>query len=272
MSTSEQGFTLPTAGQADWDTDINANFQQLGKGYLGSFVASMNIGSGQVVCVNTQGLASLYDPKSLDAVPAAIATTVVSAGNQGYFTHRGYVSSVAVWSGTMIAGQHVYVDPRSPGVITQSHVGYLSRPVGICTAPDQILFSPTYEAKKTTELLSLSVLVGSAYDFVMAPGPRGFNRRLEVIARSLNAYKLQFWSGSSRVNSELVYATRTTSVNGGSQDYDVNTLYFLDGAGFPFEGTDTASRQNLYGRLTVQSASSVGSDFVQVRLISELVR
>ena len=258
-----------TDGAADWDTGLGANFDLLEQGYTLALKAKTNIDSGMVVTLNSSGWAELYNPHSFDLIPFAVAPSLVDSGSTGYFLRRGRVRSMDVYSGNLTIGQRVYCSPSSIGFPVSSPVGAL-RPVGWALEADAIEVSPGDHAPLlSTEVTTLAVVVGSNHDFALTIGPRGTCRKLRVLGSSLDAYRVLFFSGSARVASEQIYATATTSVDGGASDFDVNTLDFVDAALFPFLGTDVASPYLIFGRISPQSASSVGSDSISVTFLAE---
>lgn len=266
--TEDQGFSQPAEGQDDWDTDLRANFTIAERGFHLQLRATTNIASGIVVTLDSSGWAVPYNPHSYDLRPFALSITNIDSGTDAYFLRAGRVRSMDVWSGHLTIGRPVFTAPASVGFPVNSEAGAL-RPIGYALEADAIAFSPFDFLDIVSEVVSLAVVVGSTHDFSLTIGPRGTCRKLTVLGNSLDAYRIQFWSGSSRVGSELLYQTATTSVDGGAQDFDVNTLNYVDAALFPFIGTDVASPYLIFGRVSPQSASSVGSDSISVTFLAE---
>jgi len=275
MTTQNQGFVLPSEGSADWDTTVNAALTLMDKGVLLRATAAETVNSGQAVYVNSNGQAYLHDPMSLDLrAPHAVAYDVTSTGDEGYFVAYGMVRSMTVYSGHITPGQPVFTAPGSPGFLVSSYAG-ANHPVGIAIGADAIMVAPGMHPvtpRKVTDSSSVVTLaVGTHYDFDLDLGHRGIVTNLNVTAQSCDAFKVQLWSGSARASGELLYETVTTSVDGGASDYDVNTLNYTDAALFPWENTDTGSPALIFGRISAQSASSVGSSDFTVTLIGEML-
>lgn len=267
MTTQNQGFDLPSAGEADWDTSLNAALTVMDKGILLRATAAVTISSGEAVYVNSNGQAYLHDPMSLDLrAPHAVAYDVTSSGDEGYFVAYGVVRSMAVYSGHITPGEPVFTAQGSPGFLVSSYYG-AAFPVGIAIGADAILVAPGMHSvtpREVTQVRTVAALaVGTTYDFDLPLGHRGIVRDLRVTMGSSVYYSLKFWSGSARVSSELLYETLTTSVDGGAGDYDVGTEDYRDAALFPWKNTDTASPALIFGTIAVQSSSNAGSaDFV----------
>lgn len=266
--TQDNGLEIQTAGTADWNTGLGANFQLLEAGRRIALVADTAIDSGMVVTLNSSGWATLYNPHSIDLRPFAIAATSVLSGISGAFIREGRVRSMDVLSGHLTVGEPVFCSPSSIGFPVNSEAGAL-RPIGYALIEDGIDFQPFDMVDVTQEVTSIDVVVGSDHDFALTIGPRGTCRKLRVFGSSLDAYRVIFYSGSARVNSEIIYETITTSVDGGAQDFDVNTFDFVDAALFPFQNTDSASPAFIFGRISPQSASSVGSDSLGITFLAE---
>lgn len=266
--TRDLGLEIQAAGTADWDTGLASNFQILERGRTLELTTDAEVDSGMVVTLNSSGWATLYNPHSIDIRPFAVAISFVDSGQQGYFLRDGRVRSMDVYSGFLTIGQPVFCSPTSVGFPVSSLAGAI-RPVGWALEADGIDFQPWDMQDVVSEVVSLDLVVGSNHDFSMSLGPRGTCRRLTVEGSSIDAFRVIFYSGSARVNSEIIYETATTSVDGGAADFDVNTFYFVDAALFPFLNTDVASPALIWGRISPQSASSVGSDSVGVTFLAE---
>lgn len=257
--TPNNQFESGTEGQADWDTLVNGNVQVADRGFHAKLTAGLAISSGQACVVNSAGYLVPMDGRSYDLTPQALSYRSVNSGEEAVFITDGAVNSMAVWSAFLIPGQPVYVAAASLGFLVSSYAGH-GRPAGWALNKTSVRFQPTLRVlpELTTEVMSVGpVLVGSYGDFAMTLANRGINRKLEVSAQSANLYKIQFWSGSARVNSELLYETLTHSTALGSGD--VNSVYVLDQAMFPWFNTDTGSPALVFGRITVQSGCQVNS-------------
>lgn len=259
--TVDSNLELPTDGQADWDTSLNANTQILERGRTARIVTGFAINSGQPVYINSAGVALPYDASSRElGPPHLLAYDDVASGTNGYFlVPGGIVRSFTVWSGHIIPGHYAYVNPASIGFLTSSLVD-TQWPVGRAIDVDAVLFQPDNPFPYTIAASAVGgAEAGANFDFSFPLGDRGYIRKIRVLADSCDAYKILLHTNSTRVASDLFYETATTSVDGGALDFDVSTLDFLDAAGFPYLTTNAASIL-LYGRITVQSASSVGSE------------
>jgi hypothetical protein len=273
--TRHNDLEIQSSGQADWDTGLRSNFQILERGLHFKAQAGATVSSGQIIVVQSDGLARPYDSRSLDLrPPSGMSYKSVTSGDEAIFVAFGVIGSLSIWSGNIIPGEPVFCAPNSLGWPARSYSA-AGHPVGIALSNDTILVQPRpFAPEMITTVLSGGIMLGasSAWNFAIDIGQRGFVRQLRFVVNSNNAHKIQFWSGSARVSSELLYETLTTSVDGGASDYDVKSLNFLDGAGWPYRGTDTSSPGLIFGRVTVQSITGVGSDFGHFRIIAERLR
>ena len=272
MSFSDDGnLEIPTSGVADWDSPLSSNFTQLAQGYRFKALAGVAVNTGDAICVMSDGFVRPYDASSLTAPrPRGVSDTALSSGEESQFFSWGVLRSMDVFSGNLNIGGNVYVSPGSVGMLTGSYSA-ARYPLGVALAENAVLFRPDDDVRpeQITQTISLSLIVGSAHAFTMEVGHSGMSARLNLISDSIDAYKLQFHSGSARVGSEELYESVTTSVDGGALDFDINSLNFVDGSVWSYRNTDTGSPGLLFGLLTVQSAASVGSSDMSVSLIAE---
>lgn len=270
--TVDNQFELPPSGQADWDTSNNANWRIAERGQHITGFAGSAISSGQVCSVRSGGSLTPFNVQSALSTPHAIALTAVSSGTQGQFLTNGSVRSMTVWSGFIVVGEPVYVAINSPGFVVGSYAGALE-PVGLAIAANAIMFRPGFPRPHPiveTHVATVGpVQTGSFGDFQVPVGRVATIRDLTIVS-SHNRYKVQFWSGSSRVSSELEYETLTRSWSPFSSD--ITSTFFKDRAMFPHDGTDAASRWNMHGRISAQSGSGVTSARFVVTIISERMR
>lgn len=270
--TTDNQFELPPSGQADWDTAMSTNWRIAERGQHITATAGSAISSGQVCTVRSGGLLTPYNVQSAISYPHAIALTAVSSGAQAQFLTVGAVRSMGVWSGFITVGEPVFVAINSPGFLVGSYAGS-TFPVGLAIAADAVLFRPGFPRILPiieTHVATVGpVTTGSFGDFSVPIGRHATIRDLTVVT-SHNRYKVQFWSGSSRVSSELEYETLTRSWSPFSSD--ITSTFFKDRALFPHDGTDSASRWNMYGRISAQSGSGVTSAHFVVTIIAERVR
>lgn len=272
--TPNQQFEQATEGQADWDTVTNANWSIAERGYHINIAAGFAINSGQICTVNSAGFMMPFDARSLSIIPHAMAYRSVSSGEVAQFVADGAVTSMGVWSGFLKLGQPVFAAANSVGFCVSSYAG-AHRSIGVAIANDAIRVSPGYPQvvpELTSEVQTVGPLqMGTAGNFAMTLANRGIARRVEILSNSGDAWKVRFWSGSSRVASELLYETLTRSVTAGNS-VDVNSRYFLDQAMFPWFNTDTTSMALVFGRIDIQSGSSVNSATFSVNVWVERFR
>lgn len=263
-----------SAGQADWDSGLNANFAILERGFHLKLTAGTEISSGQMCIITSAGFAIPYDARSFSLRhPHVISYRSVTSGAEALFIREGVIRSMDVWSGFLVPGQPFFSAITSLGFAVSSYAG-AGYAGGIAIGHDAVYFAPgkydTLPSLSTTIASVGPVLVGSFVDFLMQPGNRGLVTRLNVITDSCDAYKVQFWSNSTRVTSELQYETLTRSQDVGS--VDIRSLNFIDAAPWPHTSTNLNSLGNLYGRISVQSGSSVNTGHFSVEIIMERFR
>ena len=267
--TDDNNLEIPTTGAADWDGPLSSNFTALGRGFEFKATAGFPVNTGDAICL-LGNFVRPYDASSLDAPrPIAVSRTSVGSGEASQFMVQGVVRSLELWSGHVTRGEPVFVDPASPGFLVNCYSA-ARRAVGWAVDVNAVLVKPFDPlTEETSQVVSFAFAVGSAHDFEVEVGHRGMVRRLTSVSDSVDAYKIRFWSGSSRVSSELLYETVTTSVDAGAQDFDVNTLEFLDRSVWAILNTDTASPGLVFGTIDVQSASSVASGDASLTLVVE---
>lgn len=268
----DNNLEIPTSGVADWDSPLNSNFTTLARGFEFRAVAGAQVNTGDALCMIGTFILP-YDAASLEAPrPMSVARLAVSSGATGQFAISGVIRSMDVFSGNITPGAAVFVDPLSLGML----IGCYSAarfPVGWALDDNAVLIDPHVflpEILTRTFSFELSIgshaTVGSAANFTINMGDRGYMRRIRVITESMDAYKVQLWSGSSRVQSEMIFDTLTTSVDGDALDFDIQSLHWVEGAGFPYWGTESNSRGLIYGTITGQSLSAVGSSTFSLTL------
>ncbi len=260
MSTEDQNFSLPSAGQSDWDTDLNGNFTIIGRGYHVLGQAGSDVATGVAVTVDSGGFFRPFDPNSTAILPHGFAYKAVDSGEQDTFLLSGIVRSIAINS-PVVPGEAVFASANGSGYLVGSYSG-ASRPLGFGTEEDGLFFSPGREIfpETLTRSVSVAAVTGSLHLFTMDGGRGGFMRQLIMEGASGDLVELQLWSNSART--AALYET----FSGG-----VTTIgSFLDQAGFPYFNTDASTINGLiYGTLQVMSAASVGSDTVGVQCVFE---
>lgn len=261
--TSNQNLENQVSGQADWDTGLNSNFSILDRGFHGRFTAGAAISTGSILWAASGGALFPYNPRSLGLrQPLALAYKAVNSGESDFFLLRGIVTSVGIWSGNVIPGEPVYASPSTAGFAVKSYVA-AAYPAGYALRNDAIYFAPGIDQlpEKITQVQSLGPFaIGSTHHITMNVGHRGFIRKVEIVT-SFNLWTAKFYSGSAATTAELLFE---------SQSGGVSSTYLLDGAGFPYENTDTASPGMLFGKITVNSG--VGSAYFNLSLTAERLR
>jgi hypothetical protein len=267
--THDNDLELIASGQDDWDTSINANFAMLERGHHAKLLAGSAVSSGQVVTVSGSGTVVPTDAMSAHVRAHFISPFSVSSGSNGYFLATGNIRSMAIWSAHITPGQPVFVAANSPGFVVRSFAGH-GDPIGLAISHNAIRFSPGQPRvfpDRVTDVATVGpITVGSFGDFALLVGNRGIVRDVTVVS-SHNRMKLYFWSGSSRVSSELLYETLTRSIDPGS--VDINSTYFRDAALFPQRNTDASTTFYMYGRIDAQSGTGVTSAYAVVTVIAE---
>jgi hypothetical protein len=261
--TNHNNLENQAAGQADWDSGLNANFTVLDRGYHGAFQAGQAISSGAILWAASGGIVHPYNSRSLSlAEPIAMAYKAVASGETDYFLLQGIVTSIGVWSGNIVAGRPVFVSPSTAGFAVSSYSA-AAFAAGIAISGTGIYFSPgKFNHKELiTNVQSLGgFAVGSTHHITLNIGNRGQVTRVEAITSWTN-WTLKFFSGSAKVSSELLFET----VSGG-----ITSTYLLDAAGMPYRNTDTASPGLIFGSVLVNSG--VASGYLNVTVIAERFR
>ena len=255
MTTKDNGFSLLTTGQGNWDTDLDGNFSILERGYHITEHAGIAINTGNVLWLNSGGFFFPFNPNSVTAWPHAIAYTAAASGDSLQALAWGVIRSLDINS-PCVPGRHMYVSALTPGLIVGSYSG-ADRPIGVGLLGSGILFQPGHRRlpEQITSSLAIAAVTGSLHVFTMDPGKWGWNRYTDMIGNSADHVELKWYSDSART--KLLYST----VSGG-----VTTVgSFHDRAGWPYENTDAALSGLIYGSLQVLSASAVGSDTISVQ-------
>lgn len=253
MTTTDQNFTLPTAGQADWDSDLNANFTIIGRGYHVLLSAGTDVDTGQVCWINSGSFVFPFDPNSADIKPQLYAYKAVTSGSQDTFLLQGMVYSLGI-NTPAVPGEDVFVSQLGSGYIVGSFSG-ADRPVGFGTHEGGLYFSPGRQLfpEFITRSVEINLVTGSSHLFTLDGGKGGFVRHLTAIGASADLVEIQLWTNSART--DPIYET----ISGG-----VNVVgSFRDQAGFPYWNTDASTISgNIYGTMQVLSAAAVGSDTI----------
>jgi hypothetical protein len=262
-------FEYLSDGTPNWGASFNANMAIAERGYSFKGLTGQTINSGDVLSVTSAGYLVRNDPRSSQLLPLAIAPYAISSGQLSPVLARGVVRSFAPWSGNIIGGQPVFVSTNSPGTIVGSYAGH-GDAVGMALGADAILFAPgNYRVfpERVSIVSTLGpIVVGSQANFALLLGNRGIVREVRAVG-SHDRFKLRFWSGSSRVASELLYETLTKSLSTASGDVGSTTLW--DRALFPYNVSEANSPVHIYGRIDAQSATGVTSAYVVLTVIAE---
>lgn len=273
--TDNQNFETQPSGQADWDTGLNSNFSIMDRGWHIKLTTAETISTGDILAVTSGGLAWRYNSTSLDLRdPLAISYKSVASGQQDLFISRGIINSYDTWSGHITPGLPVFVSAATPGFLVSSYSAAWP-PVGLALANNAVAFNPGQFSPmpiKTTQVVSLAVIVGSVHDFTFEVGHRGIATELIIQSDSSSAHAFYLWSGSIKANTELLYETLTTSVDGGASDFDISSIYYRDVSPFGILNTDVASPGLIFGRLECQSSNAVGSSDLSISITVERFR
>jgi hypothetical protein len=259
--TNDNQFEIQTAGQADWDSGLNANFAILERGYHGVFRAGMAINTGHAVWINSGGFAFHFNPNSEDIRPHAFAYVAAASGDNISLLLTGIVRSLGICS-PAVPGFDLFVSPATPGAVVTSYSA-ASRRIGMGAGGWGVYFNPWGQRNVEETLVRVTTVVavtGSDHLFSLDAGKRGWVRELKMISNSANLVSLKFFSGSTRAGSERLYETTSGGVT--------TVGSFLDRAGWPYENTEANTLSGLiFGTLRIMSAAAVGSNDVQVRLV-----
>jgi spore coat protein U-like protein len=258
---SDQGFTTPTAGQADWDASLNADLAILERGYNITERAGVAINTGNVLYLNSGGFFFPYDPNSLSILPSAMAFTAAASGDSLTALAWGIVRSLGINS-PAVAGRQLFVSAKTPGLVVGSYGG-ADRPIGMGLTGYGVLFQPrALTPEILTSSLAIQAVTGSLHTFTLDVGKWGTNRQTVMIGNSADLVELKFYSDAARTT--LLYSTKSggVSVVGSYQDR----------AMWPYDNTDAVNSSAIYGTLKVMSAAAVGSDTISVRGFWDRVR
>lgn len=263
MSTTDQNISIPTAGQSDWDTDLNANFTIMSRGFHALMVAGDDINTGNIVTVTSDGFARLFDPQSFDNQPQAFAYKAVNSGEEDTFLLRGIVRSLSVLS-PAVPGERMFGAADGTGFAVGSYSAS-NRPIGTAIQEDGLYFSPGDEYLPETlvrSAIATDIIRGPAnlVNFDLDGGRGGFVRQLITIGASADLVEIALYANSAR--SELLFQT----VSGGISVVGS----FIDQAGFPFYNSEVSTINGLiYGTLELKSLAAVASDTIGLSVVFE---
>jgi len=263
MSTTDQNFNLPSQGQSDWDSDLNANFTVIGRGYHKLITAGSDINTGTVLTVTSDGYAHHYDPNSLSNIPFAFAYKAISSGEQDTALLHGIVRSLDVLT-PAVPGLPVFGSAAGNGYIASSYSG-ADRPVGIGIEEDGLYFDPGRHLfpEVIVQSAQVAAVTGSTHYFSLDGGRGGFIRRILAVGASADLVEIMFHANTAR--SDTIFETLSGGVSVVGS--------FIDQAGLPYYNSDTSTLNGLiYGTLMVMSDAAVGSDTIDVSVTFERFR
>lgn len=248
-------FELLTSGQADWDSDLIANFQVLERGYHVTERAGQAVASGQILSLNSGGFFLPYNANSASIQPHAMAYTAAASGDSLTALAWGIVRSLGINS-PAVPGQMMF--SNASGFLSAATLG-LS--VGIGLKGYGVLFNPgkggvssgtsTYSPSHRVQSVQIAAATNSTHLFTMSLGAGlfGWNRRVRVNGSSMSLVELRFYSDSGRT--DLQYQTQSGGVSA--------VTSFHDRAGWPVD-TDSGT---VYGSLQCFSMA-VSSDTINI--------
>lgn len=144
-------FIVPSDGEADWDSSLNADLHTVDRGYHVTERAGTAINTGQVLWLNSGGFAFPYDPNSTTAYPHAMAYTAAASGDSLTALAWGIVRSLGINS-PAIPGFGLYVSALTPGLIVTSPFGHK---IGRGLTGRGVLFNPAIAPQRLTALLDV---------------------------------------------------------------------------------------------------------------------
>lgn len=141
MTTRDNQLAVITSGASDWDTDLDANFTILERGFHISERAGVAVNTGQVLWQNSGGFFFPFDPNSVDIFPHALALTAAASGDSTQMLAWGIVRSLAINS-LAVPGKSLFVSVLTPGQIVLSNSG-TNRKIGFGLPGYGIVFQPS---------------------------------------------------------------------------------------------------------------------------------
>lgn len=261
--TVDQQFESQAAGQADWDSGLNANIVIAERGYHLTGQAGIAINTGHVCWMSSAGFLYPFDINSGTIKPHALSFTSATSGESIQFILSGIMRSLDIHS-NVVPGLDVFVSPDTPGMLVPSYSG-ANRRVGWGVSESGVRFDPSDSGlfpERTSDVISLSIVVGSLHNFNFELGRRGWNRSVHMVSDSGDLLTVRFYNKPARAAGDLVYET----LSGG-----VETIgSFFDSAGFGWENSDTGSYSGLlYGQAELEAAASVTSTELGVTFTTE---
>lgn len=271
MTGFPQGFTLPNRNASGWDSDLNANFGLLERGFVMPFVvgtAAVNTGTliqAASFSTGTLGIANIYQFPAGNP-PDALALQAGSPGNVVYGLVQGALTDFAAYSGQLLHGSVYGASVVTPGWVTSSFDQAPQWLLGRCLQNGVFTFNPTPRAatpySRTESGMShcASGTLG-VFSFAMMVGTLGMNTLVRVRSNSCDNYRLTFYANSGR--STIIYDTVINSGNLGVRTIDMQDaatwVYSLGVTPYPLYGI-------IHGALQVLSsaATAINSQNFQV--------
>lgn len=261
MGTVDNQLAILASGQADWDSDLDANFGIIERGYHTTARAGEAISSGYVCWMDSGGFFHKFDPNSATIKPQALAFTSLSSGDSSLFLLTGIVRSL--YTG-FVPGQEYYVSAATPGLIVGSYSA-ASRKIGMGLDGGGIYFNPRQHSlpEQLTQITTIVINPSTEHLFSVDVGKSGIVRDLLMQSNSLDLVGLRFYSNSARDN--LLYATKSGGITTISS--------FTDRALWPYDNTDASTLSGLlYGKVFADSGASVASLALQIKLTVDRVK
>lgn len=267
MATNDQGFVQQSAGQADWDSALNANFDIAERGYHVTGQAGTTIRTGDVLWINSANFMFPFNPNSEDIRPHALAYYAANSGESIRAILTGIVRSLSIHS-PVVPGMDAFVSVATPGLVVASYSA-ASRRIGFGVSEIGLYFNPhggdTFPQEITATYSTQAIPRSLNHDFSIDVGKRGWVRQFRAIGNSGDLVSLQFYSGSTRASSELLYDTKSGGVSVVGS--------FIDQAGWPYKNTEASTLSGLiFGRVFIQPAAAVTSDSIAIRLTVDRFR
>lgn len=253
-------FVIETAGQADWDSALTANFQAIDRGYHITERAGVAVSTGQFLTLSSGGFFHPFNP-AVDSLAHAYAFTAAASGDSLTALGWGIVRSLGVNS-ALIVGEPVYANSGGFAVssgtlalgVALSGWGVLVDPPKNVSAGGGGGYTPSY----FTSSLAIAAVANSLHTFTMSVGGLfGWNRRVRVNGASADLVEVKLYADAGL--SQLQYSTLSGGISAVGS--------FNDRAGWPL---DTNSG-TVYGTCKVFShTAGVGSDTISVQAAWEI--
>ena len=256
MTTVDQQFSQPSAGQADWDTSLLVNITIAERGYHTTARVGYACNTAHVLWLDSNGFFQKFDPNSANIEPHALAIYAASSGDSIQALRVGVVRSLFAAD----PGKDYFVSAATPGLIAASYSA-ANRRVGIGMADGGFLFWPRgFQSETLTKATTVTINPTSTHLFTLDIGKQGWVRDLLLKSNSADKVGLAFYSNSARDN--LMYQTRSGGVT--------TATSFIDRAGWPYENTDASTLSGiLYGKVWPDSGAAIASQDLQIRVVAD---